>query len=206
MKLSQPLKVPENERQMIQDLELLMDQPSYKELRPCQGCEKPCTCSQSFSCTCMCQPECGFAPLQMSSEPGQYPIEPKIIFLVFGFNCLRICTPYWSCEGHLFTDGKLFRVPQVWFYSQSTLYPKIINEYIHNLKIRKAINYPWHICLTFSENKLETGFSLEPDLKYMVNPDLLIMQKDVKVIAEHFVDGVKKLAGEYLSQYRPSSR
>lgn len=191
----------ESDRAKINDLRHLLQQPSVEEIRPCPGCVKPCPCSQSTTCTCHCSPECEYAPFVMSSEPERYPIEKNILALVFGLNCLRVLPPYWSCEGHNFPSGEIFRVPQVWFYSRSIIYPKLIGEYVHQLKIKDTIHYPWHICLAYADNSLETGFSIEPDVKGIENPELTMMQKDVQTIADNLLSRIQELAKEYIRRF-----
>ncbi|PHR93271.1 MAG: hypothetical protein COA69_04825 [Robiginitomaculum sp.] len=149
----------------------------------------------------MCSAACGHAPFAMSSEPDRYPIEEKVVSLVYGFNALRICAPYWSCEGHNHANGELFRVPQIWFYSKSMIYPQLIGHYIGALEFEKKITYPWHICLTYANNPLETGFSLEPNMKIISDPQLHIMQKDVAIIADNFATDLKKHAQSYIAEY-----
>jgi hypothetical protein len=134
----------------------------------------------------------------MSIEPDRYPIEPEIVAMVFSFNCLRVCPPYWSCEGHLFPNGKIFRVPQVWFHSRTSIVPKLIGDFLSTLRVRHAIRNPWHVCLTFAEGRFATGYSLEPDCKEIDSPDLPALQRDARIIAENLVVGVKALASEYL--------
>lgn len=201
MKLSAPHSSTEADQAIIEDIKYLLQQPSYEELRPCPGCDKPCECSQSSTCTCNCAPECEHAPFLMSSDPDRYPIEKNIVSLVFGLNCLRVLPPYWSCEGHSFPSGEMFRVPQVWFYSRAIIYPKLIGEYMHRLKIKDSIHYPWHICLVYTNNSLETGFSIEPDVKSIENPELGVMREDVQVIADNLLVGIQELAQEYIAQY-----
>ena len=185
----------------LKDIEILLQQPSYAALRACPACERPCSCSQSSSCTCDCGPQCEHAPAQMSSDPERYPIEAKISALVFGFNALRVCPPYWSCEGHSFPSGELFRVPQVWFYAHAMIYPKLIADYVMRLKHDKAITYPWRICLSYTDNNLDTGFCIEPDVILIKQPNLAVMQEDVKVIADNLLTGIRSIAQEYLTKF-----
>lgn len=202
MHLDQLHPDPAQDQNTIKDIEYLLQQPSYQELRPCPGCDIPCPCSHSVSCNCMCGPGCEHAPMVMSSDPDRYPIEGKIVSLVFGFNCLRVCPPYWSCEGHTFSTGELVKVPQVWFYSRSMIYPKMIGDYVFNLEHSKSIKYRWHICLAFAENSLETGFSIEPDFKAIKTPRLEIMQQDAETIADNLVAGLRHLALDYIAKYK----
>lgn len=196
-----PLDPREHEAR-LRDLTLLLEQPSSRELRPCRGCTMPCPCSASPICTCLCRPGCEHAPVQMSSEGDRYPIEPKITALVFGFNCLRVCPPYWSCEGHLSPDGSVHRLPQVWFYTRSLVYPRLIGDWLARLHFKKQIANPWHICVSYSESNLDTGFSIEPDLKLIARVDLTVLQQDVAVISKALVPDLRALAQDYLSRYR----
>lgn len=202
MKLTQWYPDPEYQQTLITAIENLLEQPAYREIRPCPGCEKACPCSQSTTCTCLCTADCPHAPYVMSSDPERYPIEEKIVALVFGLNCLRVCPPYWSCEGHRFKNGMIARVPQVWFYSRSLIYPKLISEYVFDLEFKNRIIFPWHISMAYAGNILETGFSIEPNIKDIDKPDLELMQNDARIIADNIFDGIRSLAQKYLDQYK----
>lgn len=186
----------------IRDIEYLLQQPAASAARVCNGCDKECETCGARDCTCMCSARCEHAPFAMSSDPIRYPIEARITALVYGFNSLRICAPYWSCEGHSRENGELYRVPQIWFYADSIIYPKLIGQYIGGLEHEGKITYPWHICLTFADNPLEAGFSLEPNMKLISDPQLDVMQNDVAVIAENFADGLKALAQTYVDMVK----
>lgn len=82
------------------------------------------------------------APVQMSSQGDRYPVEPKVAGLVFGFNCFRVCPPFWSCEGHRLLDGTLQRVTQVWFYTRLLIYPRLIGDWLACLYFKKRIANP----------------------------------------------------------------
>lgn len=201
MKLYKPHPDPEGNEIRLRDLTCLLEQPSSHELRPCEGCTMPCRCSASPTCTCCCGPTCPHAPAQMSTEGDRYPIEPKITALVFGFNCLRICPPFWSCEGHQYPDGTIQRVPQVWFYTRSLVYPRLIGDWLARLHFQKRVANPWHICVSYSESSLDTGFSIEPDLKAMRRVDLAELQQDVAAISDSLVPELRALARDYLARY-----
>ncbi len=193
---------PLGDQTRLRDLTYLLEQPSYQDVRPCPGCTMPCPCSASPTCTCLCGPGCPQAPVQMSSDGERYPIEPRIVALVFGFNCLRICPPFWSCEGHQYPDGTIQRVPQVWFYTRSLVYPRLIGDWLVRLRFRQRIANPWHICVSYAEGSLDTGFSIEPDLKMIPCLSLPAFQQDVAVIADALVPELRALAREYLDKYR----
>lgn len=202
MKLEHMHPDPEADENLLRDLHHLLEQPSYEQVRPCPHCQQPCNCSQSPTCTCMCGPDCPHAPVEMSIDGQRYPIEEKIVALVFAFNCLRVCPPYWSCEGHTLADGEFYRVPQVWFYSRSLLYPKLIGDYVHRLQTKQAIQNPWQISLAYSDHCLETAFCIEPKGGITKKPDLESMQADVRIISDGLVSGLKTLAKEYIANYQ----
>jgi len=141
----------------------------------------------------------------MSSEGAQSPIEHRIVPMVFAFNCLRVCPPYWSCHGHRFPTGELFRVPQVWFYSKSMVYPKLIGDLLIRMKIDGAIQYPWHICIAYTDQVLESGFSIEPDTKSIEKPDVDRLQRDAASISGNLVNGMKSLAQTYIAKHEPAA-
>lgn len=193
---------PELYNRHIIDLEVLLDQPGYSEVRPCINCISPCPCSASFTCTCRCGPQCPEAPVMLSSDGVKYPIEGKIVGLVFGINALKITPPFWSCEGHEFPDGSIRRIPQVWFYSRSLIYPRIFLEFLDGLYSRKRIINPWHICMAFSQNDFDTGFSMEPNMNNIENPCLKSLQQDARNISEDLIHGIRAIAIKYLQRYK----
>lgn len=201
MKLNALEADSDHDNLIVRDLEHLLKQPNYTELKPCEGCTRPCPCSASITCTCACEPSCEHAPVEMSSEADRYPIEPNIATMVFGFNTLRICPPYWSCEGHSFANGEIKRVPQVWFYSRSLIYPKLVSEFVLKLRSQALLSNPWHVVVTHADDVLETGFSIEPQTRSIENPDLASMQKDASVIASNFQKGLKAIATRYIEDH-----
>ena len=187
--------------EQLLDLASLVTQDTCRERRVCPLCTLRCTCSGSTSCTCQCNAACPEAPSQLSSDGQRYPIEPKVVPLVFGLHELRLCTPYWSCEGHLRTDGEIFRLPQVWFYSRSLIYPRLISDWLALLRGAHRLENPWHIAVSYSESGLDTGFSIEPDVKLIPTVDLASLQRDLTVLAEGLVPEVRALAREYITRF-----
>ena len=186
-------------RQYKEELEYLLCQPTIKEMRPCPHCTIPCPCSDSPTCTCGCSHDCEQAPYQMSSDPDRYPIEERIVPLVYEFYGLRICEPCWSCEGHGSSDGALIKIPQVWFYTRSMLYPRLISEYLEDLLFKKLLAYPWHICITYSSTvNVDTAFSIEPQLNLVKEVQLERLQKDVAVIAADFIEAIRARAKRHM--------
>jgi len=192
---------PEYDAACIRDLKVLLEQPTYKEMRACPGCNQPCPCSGSTTCTCVCGPDCELAPTVMSIEGDKSSVESKIVSMVFGLNCLRVCPPYWSCEGHTSAKGQIYRLPQVWFYSRSIIYPKIVGDLVLKLQTQGVIKHRWHVCLAHAENSLETGFCLEPDTAMIQNPSLPELQADTKRISENLVSGLRSMAQQAIRDY-----
>ena len=181
------------------DLEDLLAQLSDKEARPCPGCTVPCSCSKSITCTCLCSPACSHCPTRMSSEPDRYPIEEKIVPLVYAFNTVRVTPPCWSCEGHLNeSDGEIHKFPRVWFYSRSVLYPRLVAEHVDGLLFKKSIAHAWCVRVLSWASSLDTRFCIEPSLSLDEKPSLSELQNEVKVIAETLNAGIREKASVYL--------
>ena len=185
---------------LTHDLQTLLQQPEGIETRPCTGCRTPCAPHASRSCTCSCAPDCAHVLTAMSSEAARYPIEPHIANLVFAFNQLGVTPTYWSCEGHMLEEGKLRRPPQVWFYAQSPIYPKIISELTLKLKAQRKVHNPWHVTVSYTDDHFTTGYNLEPQTFAIAKPNLQSMQQDTLAIAADLQAGVKELARNYLAQ------
>ncbi|MEC4889541.1 MAG: hypothetical protein RI101_05720 [Nitrospira sp.] len=137
----------------------------------------------------------------MSSDGMRYPIEPKIAPLVFSFMSLRVCPPVWSCEGHMSPDGTLRRLPQVWFYTRSLVFARLIGDLLAYWHFKKQIANPWHICVSYSESESDTGFSLEPDVKMIDRLVLESLQQDVAVLSALLVSDARAFAQDYLDRY-----
>ncbi len=170
-------------RQMI-DTDAFLQTLSQSGRRPCPGCALPCACSASTTCACGCAPECEQCPARMSSEPDRYPIETNIVPLVYAFYDSHIYDPCWSCEGHLDGAGDhLQKIPRVWFYASSMVFPRLLVEYLDDLRFKKKIRHPWGVRILSWSDTSEARFSIEP-----VSPDrraatLTELHQDVLIIA-----------------------
>ncbi len=195
MKIAKPLTDPEFDVQAAAEMAHLLRQPLVTQERPCPGCDLPCPCSASISCACGCSVKCPHAPRQMSSDPEEHPVEQGIAPLVFALNGLRVVEPCWSCEGHMGPGDTLLRPPSVWFYSRSAVYPMLIADYLGELAGTKDTKYRWRLCMVSfgDDNDGCPVFSIEPNLS-AVKPDLMMMRRDVRVIAEGFEAGIRALA------------
>jgi hypothetical protein len=196
MKIAKPQSDPEFDVQAAAEMEFLLRQPLVTQQRPCPGCEEPCPCSASIICACGCSVKCPLASRQMSSDPEEHPVEQGIAPLVFALYGLRVVEPCWSCEGHMGPGDKLLRPPSVWFYSRSATYPMLIADYLAELAAAKDTEQRWHLCMVaFGDgNDVCPVFSIEPNLSAAAEPDLMMLRRDVRVIAEGFEAGIRALA------------
>ena len=202
MKIRKPPKLDSKKaEQFRQDLLRLLDQPSDKEIRPCSECRIPCKTHGLTTCTCECSVSCPQIGEKMSSDPENYPVEPSITNLVYSFNTLRVCVPCWSCEGHYLPDTfEISKLPRVWFYSDSSLYPKLIFEHLTYLKAKRKIHFEWHLTVSYSNSPLETAFSVEPKLLVTNDFDLEKLRADSREIGLTLREGIHDIARRYLSE------
>ncbi len=173
----------------LSELEVLIDQLENKDLRPCAGCMRHCSCSNSITCTCDCTFNCVSAPKQLSSEGERYPIEDKVLPLVFTLRQMNVCEPCWSCEGHLDRDYNLNKVPQVWFHTDSMILIRLLDECLGMFTAKKLLKYSWEIAVSYAERKSTANvFTIKPDLNLVERIELKHLQEDLKNIAKHVAE------------------
>ena len=119
----------------------------------------------------------------MSSEPERFPIEAGIAPLVYAFHSLRLTPPCWSCEGHYNKSNELDKLPCVWFYANSMVYPDIVSELLSELSADRRLSIHWHIRMVRWGDSLDITFSIEPRINPTDDPDLDDLRKDTRVIA-----------------------
>jgi hypothetical protein len=204
MKLSRLAVESEFRQRMSAAAQGIVDHPQPSDIRPCAECRLPCACSGSLVCGCGCTPACSDAASKLSSDPDKFPIEAGIVPLVYALSCLGACHPFWSCEGHADAAGILNRLPRVWFYSRSVLYPRLITEYAAKLHVQKRTHHLWHVTVTYSDaSNMDTAFSLEPNIAANLiceaAPTLASMRADIGAISDHLVAGIKASAAWFLA-------
>lgn len=139
-----------------------------------------------------CQRECSNAPAQLSSEGADYPVEPLVAPLVFELLKLRVYEPCWSCEGHNDRDGKLWKIPRVWFYCESVNLLRALKESIDIIGDSKRLKAPWRIVMTHSDlDNPDTTFSLEPAVS-LTDFNLAALQADLAVLATELPDAHRR--------------
>ncbi len=186
-------RMPKNEayletaRRILQGL--LNPEPIPKPI-----CGESCTVYVDQDCNRDC-PDLRFA---LSSDPKNYPLEPKIAPLVYELKLLQVFEPCWSCEGHLGLKGELWKMPEIWFYARSVVHVRLLAEAITELHERGLLKALWEVAICQTErDDIETCFSLRPGkIKKAVSLDEL--QDDLDIFAR-FIRGAvlnraKKLA------------
>ena len=183
----------------VDDLQDLLDQPTDKMMRPCHECNEVCHCQRrSRTCCCLCSAQCPYAAHYLSSDPDRYPIERKVLPLVYALASLKVVQPCWSCEGHYNGLGQFDKTPQVWFYSDSAWFPNIMAQYLNDLHIRKAVAHRWEVVLSPHAYQDEITFSIRPDLTNQAIKRLGQMQEDLRVIAADLVVEMKRRCKDQL--------
>ena len=159
----------------------------HPDARPCESCTKPRVAGD------FCSEPCQHAAKVISSESDRYPIEPLVFPLVFALSRFNFIKPCWSCEGHNDQYGKLWKLPQVWFYTCSPCYAHLIGKFLWEMKKTKLIQYDWRVSLSaFGDLSCATYIietALLPD-----NCELTELQLDLEVLANCFEAGVTGIA------------
>jgi hypothetical protein len=200
MKIRNDAEQATDREQVLISLRDLISQPTDTQVRPCPNCHVPVGAESmaSTSSAASCSSQCQYAPRMMSSEPEKFPIEEAIAPLVYALYTLRLLTPCWSCEGHLGEDGKIGKLPKVWFYCDSDFYPRMIAQVIGNLQAHHKIGYSWMVrVLPFSQSTFSTTYSIEAGQS---DAPLASLQKDVVVIGQQIRQQMLRLAHDYLKK------
>ncbi len=121
-----------------------------------------CACCPDYRPSSGCHRHCAAAAWRLAGEGG--PLEPLVAPLVFELKKLGVFHPCWSCEGHDDAAGKLWKIPRVWFYSDSVVHVRALAEAIDRLYGAGRLSARWQLVLTFSDPaNPDTTFSLEPE-------------------------------------------
>ena len=186
------------------DILEMLSMPTDKEVRSCVNCKDTCTCElKSQFCCCMCSADCSLAPKQLSSDPVNYPIEKNILPLVYALMASRIVQPCWSCEGHLDEEGYIGKLPQVWFYSPSVVYPDLISQYLISFLVKKHLENTWKVSVNqYNRDNFSTLFIIQPRLENKQTTDLKSLHRDIKVIADNFEFQLRATAKNQLNDLK----
>lgn len=179
------------------DIDLLLDQPGDREIRPCPGCKEKCSCSKkSKTCCCNCSLHCINAHKYLSSEPDKYPIEKHVVPLVYGLTTLRVVETCWSCEGHEEEKAQPMKIPQVWFTAPSGTYAELIAQHLAALHTKKQLRYGWEIVINpYNPGGGGTTYVIRPAFSDISRTLILIdLQSDLLMIADGFPKKIHNLA------------
>ena len=166
--------------------------------RSCQHCSQACSCSNSIDCNCDCSVSCPHIATGLSSEENTFPIESHVLPLVYALNKMNIVQTCWSCEGHNDASGKLNKLPQVWFYSNSMMLIRVMSDCISLLKSKNITHYDWQLVTSYTARDSEmNAFSLKPDLNFIATPELAFLQQDILKIAQHLPKRLERHCRNY---------
>jgi len=193
MHIPLPDKTLQCDAAMRESLQRFIDHPEPAVIAPCPGCSKhvPRDCS----------PKCDEAPQALSIDPVRYPLEPKVIPLVYEVMASAGLKSCWSCEGHMNNEGELWKVPQVCFYSDTAIYPQLVLMHLLDLFQAKKLNFNWHVVLSEFNRSLDITYSIQPNLNHVSEPHLGALQHDLGVISDDMHVKVKAIARELLERF-----
>ena len=191
MEIELPGPFIENKKRSRAELELLLIQPGSHEVPPCQNCRE--------HIVSQCNAKCANAPKALSSDPERYPVESRVVPLVYELRKTRVMQPCWSCEGHMDADGKLWKYPQVSFYSPTPLYAVLLVNYLTLLKHHKKLYHDWNIIISgFGQKHSVITYTIEPKLSAYAPPHLGRLHCDLTTIAENLEFHIKQEARKML--------
>ncbi len=170
---------------------IIQDEPLVSP--PCAGCQQ--------HLPDICSPKCPEAPKSLSVDPIQYPIERSVVALVFELNAIRLFETCWSCEGHIREgESQIWKIPQVCFYSQSSIYAKLLSTHLSKLFIQKKLKYNWLLCLSDISQSIHPAYNIQPDLTNQFEPSLGLLQNDMRTIGNDLQRHLKAEARSLLTK------
>ncbi len=209
MKISSPDDRDEHLEALRSDLEDLLAQPTSQQVRPCAGCDMRCGCpAASTECCCECAATCKNAAMKISSDGNRYPIEQRVLPLVYGLASMRVITPCWSCQGHPATcdDGSV-KAPQVWFYSRSIALVHLIGQFLSDAWTAKQLRHEWQVRTSpYSERNVPI-FIIEPHMSVdeITERDCLNdLQHDLHFLGTDFEHRIRAFAKRELDRLPPA--
>jgi hypothetical protein len=88
-------------------------------------------------------------------------------------------------------------MPQVWFYSASTVYPELITLYLKDLEFRGKLLHQWMVSVCPHTAGGATIFQIQPEqLKpsEVQTADLLSLHNDLHTMADSLTVSIRQLA------------
>lgn len=179
-----------------QALAALRDAPSPHTAPPCANCRnhRPALCS----------PRCPDAAGACSSDPQAYPVEAAVLPMVYELNALRVFQSCWSCEGHLDTQGRLWKRPQVSFYAASPACVMLLANHLQSLYRLRRLSHGWQIAFTDYGVSLLPTYCIEPRVPDGESIHLGNLQRDLRTMSEGLGQALRMRANQYLQQQHVS--
>lgn len=156
----------------------------------------PCAanCTKAFHPDC--SRLCPDVASRLSSDPEKHPLEPLIAPLVYELQRLQVFQPCWSCEGHYGPDGALWKVPRIWFYSESPFHVRALAGTLRQLELDCRLHASWQVALVpWDPTNPDCCFSLQPS-EVPPETSLDALQADIAAIAARLNETTLKIASE----------
>lgn len=198
MRIARHINLDRDPAQHRRRMLTVLQQPRSSDVRPCRGRAQLCLKHGSPTCACGCTFKCPYAPTELSSDPERYPIEARILPLVFELSALRIVQPCWSCEGHADADETITKLPCVWFYLDEAEYAVTLNLYLMQSYAARRTHVPWIV--TLSSGPEDPAFACRPDLWASRNVTLAQLQEDAFALAVDLVQYTHDFARDEITK------
>jgi hypothetical protein len=113
---------------------------------------------------------------------------------------MNIVETCWSCEGHNDISGNLEKLPQIWFYTDSFMLLRVIDDCLSLLSAKSQLMVSWQLSTTFTaKSSKQNTFVLKPDLNLVYGVELHTLHKDIVVIADNLPEMLKKGSVDYIN-------
>ncbi|GBF25426.1 hypothetical protein MnTg02_00457 [bacterium MnTg02] len=188
MRIERQSRTRDQERGVQEDIEAL----EASVVREGPVCSPDCPRARPNSCF----RHCPHIPLILTSDPVNEPLEQRIAPLVFELKKLGAFCPCWSCEGHLGPDGKLWKLPAIWFFARSVVHVRLLADTVQDMIAERLLNAHWHVRVCYSDrDNSDTAFSLEP--RPSETPlQLTLFHKDIDIMAAQIEKRILKRCRE----------
>ncbi|WP_420347418.1 hypothetical protein [Pelagibius sp.] len=177
------------------DLQGLLAQSSVSSRKPCGNCGS----ASATGSACGCGLDWSRLARQLSSDPERFPIEAGILPLVFALSEVPALSPCWSCEGHLDAEGRLHRLPSVWFTCHALAYPSLLAEALAALSAKRVLKHTWQVAAVHCGSQFEPVFAIEPRID-AGDVSLSGLHADILALAANLRDRMHSLAAAHIAR------
>ncbi len=101
-------------------------------------------------------------------------------------------------------DQEIHKLPEVWFYSSSVVYPELLAQHLTQLRTGKDLSAPWQVTLApYSADNSTAMFIVKPELLPESSSQVLSrLQRDLHRIANALPNQLGRLAHAMLEQLK----